>query len=85
MGVRSGVISRVTIVITHIRGLVTPFIATHEPPNSLMIEIPVLRRDQAVEEEEEEEEGEASDDASPYSAPVAQTVGLGVSGLEGLP
>ena len=48
-----------------------------------MIEIPVLRRDQAVEEEEEEEE--ASDDASPYRAPVAQTVGLGVSGLEGLP
>ena len=29
----SGVISRVTIVITHIRGLITPFITTHEPPS----------------------------------------------------
>ena len=30
----SGVISRVTIVITHIRGLITPLITTHEPPSS---------------------------------------------------
>ena len=29
----SGVISRVTIVITHIRGLMTPFMTTHEPPS----------------------------------------------------
>ena len=29
----SGVISRVTIVITWIRGLITPRIATHEPPS----------------------------------------------------
>ena len=29
----SGVISRVTIIITHIRGLVTPLITTHEPPS----------------------------------------------------
>ena len=28
----SGVISRVTILITHIRGLVTPLITTHDPP-----------------------------------------------------
>ena len=27
----SGVISRVTIIITHIRGLITPLITTHEP------------------------------------------------------
>ena len=33
--VRSGVISRVTIVITHIRGLITPLITTHEPPSML--------------------------------------------------
>ena len=33
-GVISGVISKVTIVITHIRGLITPLIATLEPPNS---------------------------------------------------
>ena len=29
----SGVISRVTIVITHIRGLITPLITAHEPPS----------------------------------------------------
>ena len=31
----SGVISRVTIVITQIRGLITPLITTHEPPSRL--------------------------------------------------
>ena len=30
----SGVISRVTIVITHIGGLITPLITTHEPPST---------------------------------------------------
>ena len=30
----SRVISRVTILITHIRGLVTPLITTHEPPST---------------------------------------------------
>ena len=29
----SGVISRVTIVVTHIGELITPFITTHEPPS----------------------------------------------------
>ena len=29
----SGVISRVTIIMTHIRGLITPLITTHEPPS----------------------------------------------------
>ena len=29
----SGVISRVTTSITHIRGLITPLITTHEPPS----------------------------------------------------
>ena len=29
----SGVISKVTIVITHIRGLITILITTHEPPS----------------------------------------------------
>ena len=29
----SGAISRVTIFITHIRGLITPLITTHEPPS----------------------------------------------------
>ena len=29
----SGVISRVTIVITQIGGLITPFITSHEPPS----------------------------------------------------
>ena len=28
------VISRVTIVMTHIRGLINPLITTHEPPSS---------------------------------------------------
>ena len=28
------VISRVAILITHIRGLITPLIATHEPPST---------------------------------------------------
>ena len=30
----SGVISRVLIVITHIRGLITSLITTHEPPST---------------------------------------------------
>ena len=30
----SGAISKVTIVIIHIRGLITPFITPHEPPSS---------------------------------------------------
>ena len=30
----SRVISRVTILITHIRGLITPLITTHEPPST---------------------------------------------------
>ena len=34
-GVISGVISKVTIVITHIMGLITPLITTHEPPSRL--------------------------------------------------
>ena len=29
----TGVISRVTILITHIRVLITPLITTHEPPS----------------------------------------------------
>ena len=29
----SGVISRVTLLITHVRGLITPLITTHEPPS----------------------------------------------------
>ena len=33
--VRSGVTSRVTIIITHIRGFITPLIATHEAPSKL--------------------------------------------------
>ena len=32
----SGVISRVTILISHIRGLITPLITTHEPPSRLL-------------------------------------------------
>ena len=32
--VRSRVISRITIVISHIRGLTTPLITTHEPPSA---------------------------------------------------
>ena len=31
----SRVISRITIVITHITGLITPLINTHEPPSNL--------------------------------------------------
>ena len=32
--VTSGVLIRVTIIITHIRGLITPLITTHEPPST---------------------------------------------------
>ena len=31
----SGAISKVTIIITHIRGLITPLTTTHEPPSSV--------------------------------------------------
>ena len=32
----SGVISRVTIAITYIRGVITPLMTTHEPPSSML-------------------------------------------------
>ena len=35
--VRSGVISRVTIIITHIRGLITPLISTLESSNMRLL------------------------------------------------
>ena len=41
----SGVISRVTILITHIRGLITLLITTHEPPSKALfwaIKAPML-------------------------------------------
>ena len=34
-GVTSGAISKVTIGITHIMGLITPLLPTHEPPTRL--------------------------------------------------
>ena len=36
----SRVISRRTIVITHIRGLITPLITTHEPPSTVYDNMP---------------------------------------------
>ena len=35
--VTSRVVSRATILITHIRGLTTPLITTHEPPSRLWV------------------------------------------------
>ena len=40
----SGVISRVTILITHIRGLITLLRTTHEPPSSVLVELGWLFR-----------------------------------------
>ena len=31
----SGVLRKVTVLITHIRGLITPLITSHEPPRTL--------------------------------------------------
>ena len=33
--VTSRIVSRLTMVITYIKGLITPLITTHEPPNGL--------------------------------------------------
>ena len=33
----TGVIIRVTILISHVRGLITPLITTHEPPSTRII------------------------------------------------
>ena len=41
-GVISGVIRKVTIVITHIRGLITPLIPTHEPPSVRCLWTPIF-------------------------------------------
>ena len=50
----SGLISRVTVVITHIKGLITPLITTHEPPSTpaqapvtLEPQVPATRSHQA--------------------------------------
>ena len=40
----SGVISRVTITITHISGLITPLITTHEPPSMGFLSLRVRTR-----------------------------------------
>ena len=40
----SRVISRVTILITLLRGLATPLITTHEPPSRPQLDIQILRR-----------------------------------------
>ena len=42
----SGAISRVSILITHIKGLITPLITTHEPPSNTpkSQRLPTLRR-----------------------------------------
>ena len=37
MGPISGVISRVSITITHIRGLKNLLLATHEPPSGMLL------------------------------------------------
>ena len=39
----STVISRVTILLTHIRGHITPIITTHEPPSSIAMDVRVLQ------------------------------------------
>ena len=36
----SGVITRVTRLITHIRGLTTLLITTHEPPSRVIVDLP---------------------------------------------
>ena len=38
----NGVISRVTILISHIRGIIAPLITTHEPPSKPLHTIRVL-------------------------------------------
>ena len=40
----SGVRSRVTILITHIRGLITLLIATHEPPSKSQTQYNIIGR-----------------------------------------
>ena len=40
--VRSRVISRVTLTITHIRGLIAPLITTPEPPSRSLVYGPLL-------------------------------------------
>ena len=35
----SGVISRVSVIITHIRGRIAPFITTHEPPSKAWLAV----------------------------------------------
>ena len=37
----SGVISRVTILIAHMGGLITPFRTTHEPPSRVQVKLPL--------------------------------------------
>ena len=38
----SGVISRVTVVITYSRGLIAPLITTHEPPSKAVLGLDVV-------------------------------------------
>ena len=38
----SRVISRVAVLITHIRGLIAPLITTPEPPSSLIVKAPMV-------------------------------------------
>ena len=45
----SGVVSGVTILLTHIRGLITPLITTHEPPVGSTVYSSLERRAYRVE------------------------------------
>ena len=45
MGSYKGVIRKVTIVITHIRGLITILITTHEPPSTSTVSIGAAGRE----------------------------------------
>ena len=47
--VRTGVISKVTILITPFTGLITPLVSTHEPPSKLLsMRLEVVRRQLAA-------------------------------------
>ena len=40
----NGVVSGVTILVTHIRGLITPHITTREPPSRAALQTPGLKK-----------------------------------------
>ena len=82
---KSGVIIRITILITHIRGLLTLLITTHEPPSRLSSSTTRLNNAQAFQDRRNIQIPLASHLSRGFLFSSSRVEGLGIWGLESEP